>query len=627
MRFVKVATGVTNTFTVPPVFVKTARMDTPRESSLKRLQAGYRQLFERYPLPMLVVDLATLRLLAANEAAARCYGYTIRQLTDMHLPDIYFEEDHRALPAYMALAPQERARQRQWRHRGHGGRAIKVEIDAEDMELHGLPTRMLLVNDISHPEPAPSTHPVASDRSPSSVHSLEDAFFMLDHSARFTAVNAQAEQLLQVRRDQLLGRTLWERCPQAFGAAYRAQYEVVAQQGQAICFEFYFELRQIWLEVRAFPCSDGVAAYFRDVSTHHENNQRLEQERERLKAIVNASSEAIITVDTAGCVQTFNPGAEHLFGWTQEQVVGRCLNLLLPERFRSQHMQFVSQFASSDASSRMVGQNRIKGLCSDGREMDMEGSISQVTVGQNKLLIATLRDVTGRNLADAERQAARVQLSDLARRLMSQEKDLVKRMAQALHDQLGQTTAAIRILHDTMGVLRRGKESREYLRLDLQLGKLIDQVTRQVRMVLVDLHPPLLDEQGLAAALDNELRGRALSQKAMNFVLNMPPAVLELRWPAAVEYGAFMVAREAIENALRHAFATVVTVTLGGHEQQMALDIADNGHGMAPAAASKAGHLGITGMLERARSIGATVTVDPVPTGGTCVCLRWNSTP
>jgi hypothetical protein len=49
-------------------------LDDPTDGSLRRLQAGYRQLFERYPLPMLVVDRATLRLLAANDAAAHCYG-------------------------------------------------------------------------------------------------------------------------------------------------------------------------------------------------------------------------------------------------------------------------------------------------------------------------------------------------------------------------------------------------------------------------------------------------------------------------------------------------------------------------------------------------------------------------
>ncbi|RFO98541.1 hypothetical protein DIC66_01235 [Rhodoferax lacus] len=599
-------------------------MDAPRETSLKRLQAGYRQLFERYPLPMLVVDLATLRLMAANDAAARCYGYTIQQLTGMHLPDIYFEEDHHLLPAYMRLSPKDRSMQRTWRHKGLGGRAIAVELDAEDMELHGLPTRMLLVSELPAAGPVPSTRNVAASHVPDRVQPLDDGFFMLDHEARFSAVNQAACALLQTGQDSLIGKTLWESCPQSESSAFRTQYEAVALHKQAIRFEFYLEARQIWLEVRAFPCSDGVAAYFRDVTTQHEDSRRLQQERERLNAIVNASSEAIITVDTCGRVQTFSPGAERVFGYASAQILGENLSRLMPERFRTGHVQHQAQFAASEEPSRAMALNHVKGLHADGHEMDMEGSISQVTVGHKKVLIATLRDVTERNLADAERQAARAQLSDLARKLMSQEKDLVKRIAQALHDQLGQTTAAIRILHDTMGVLRKGKESREYLRLDLQLGKLIDQATRQVRMVLIDLHPPLLDEHGLAAALDNELRSRALSQKAMNFVLNVPPEVLEYRWPSAVEYGAFMIAREAIENALRHSQATVVTVNLGGDTRRIELEIADNGQGIAPAAGTKPGHLGIAGMLERAHSIGGVVSVAPNPGGGTSVGLRWS---
>ncbi len=236
-------------------------MDAPRESSLKRLQTGYRQLFERYPLPMLVVDLATLRLLAANDAAAKCYGYSIAQLTQMHLPDIYFDEDHPSLPAFMALEPQERARQRRWRHKGQGGRAIEVEIDTDDMQLHGLPTRMLLVSDVT---PTVAAAPLASSvpqHSLEPVQILADGFFMIDQAARFTAVNQHAEALLQVRREQLLGRTLWECCPLGSEAAYRQQYEAVAVHRQAICFEFYLAPRLLWLEVRAFACSDGVAVW------------------------------------------------------------------------------------------------------------------------------------------------------------------------------------------------------------------------------------------------------------------------------------------------------------------------------------------------------------------------------
>ena len=67
-------------------------------------------------------------------------------------------------------------------------------------------------------------------------------------------------------------------------------------------------------------------------------------------------------------------------------------------------------------------------------EIDLECSMAKVIVGKNQVLISILRDVSERLAADVERQAARTQLSHLTRRLMSQEKDLVKRIARVLHD-------------------------------------------------------------------------------------------------------------------------------------------------------------------------------------------------
>ena len=217
--------------------VQAGRMEPSKDISLRRLQAGYSQLFESYPLPMLVVELATLRLLAANDAAAKCYGYSIAQLTEMHLPDVYFVEDHQALPGYLAMAPQERAKQRRWRHRGQGGRAIAVEIDTEDMELHGLPTCMLLVTDVTREQEEINEAKSPLKAIPSEVQYVNDGFFMVDHDARFVAVNAHAEALLDVKREQLLGRTLWECCPRNSVATYRANYEAVVLRRQAICHE------------------------------------------------------------------------------------------------------------------------------------------------------------------------------------------------------------------------------------------------------------------------------------------------------------------------------------------------------------------------------------------------------
>lgn len=275
----------------------------------------------------------------------------------------------------------------------------------------------------------------------------------------------------------------------------------------------------------------------------------------------------------------------------------------------------------------MMGFGLVKGLRSDGQEIDLEVTISQVTVHEQQVMIANLRDVSDRARAQTEFEHSRAQLSDLTRRLMTQEKTLVKRLGQALHDQLGQTMAAIRMAHETIITLQRGKATPGIESLQLQMGKLISQAIRQVRQVLVDLRPPLLEEHGLAAALDNELRNRSLTQPQVDISVSVTPDVASLRWPSEVEYAAFMVAREAVENALRHSRAASVAVRLTGTASSLQLEVTDNGVGIKPGATVKAGHLGILGMQERAHAIGAKVTLASNKPQGACVRFMWEPTP
>ncbi len=361
----------------------------------------------------------------------------------------------------------------------------------------------------------------------------------------------------------------------------------------------------------------------RDVTQHHDDVKRLRQEHERMNAIVDASNEAIISTDVAGCIQTFNPGAERVFGHRAEHMLGRSVHLLLPERYRAAHARHLAVFAKSDGTPRMMGLRIVKGLHADGRELEMEGAIALVKIGADLVLISTLRDMTELLSADAERQAARTQLSHLTHRLMSQEKDLVKRIARLLHDQLGQTIAAMRLIFETISTLRSGKKSMQLQQLNLQMQALIDQAILQMRVVLVDLHPPMFDEHGLAAALDNEMRSRALSGSPIQLVFEVAPEVATLRWESGCEYAVFMIAREALENAIRHSNATLVTMTLSGSATELELTVIDNGRGIARDSHSKEGHLGMTGIMERAKSIDASVEIGPAPERGTRIRVHW----
>lgn len=253
----------------------------------------------------------------------------------------------------------------------------------------------------------------------------------------------------------------------------------------------------------------------------------------------------------------------------------------------------------------------------DGRFQALIPTVVRRAIGQRDEQLARWR-------AEQELAQHRLDLSDLTQRLMVQEKALVRRLALALHDQLGQTLTAIRLGFDAVTAAQRDRMAPGVDRQIRRVDALIDQAVREVRQVLIDLRPPLLEEHGLVAALDNELRSRSAPSSDIELRLEPPACGADLRWPPEVEYAAFMIAREAIANALRHSRAASIRVLVGGDATSMNLEVADDGTGMASGRpASRPGHLGMVGMRERAVAIGARYAVHSTPGGGTRVCVQW----
>ena len=602
-------------------------METPSEDASHELQVSYRLLFERNPLPMWVYDVKTLRMLAVNEAALAQYGYSQQEFVGLTLLDLHHEDDVAQLHEHLKLPSSEQDTKRLWRHRHRNGDFVEVELVTEVLEFDGIHARMALVRDKTEQRRAEQTLRDLAQQVTTTLESITDAFFTLDRDWRFTYVNAHAEELLRNHREELLGCNIWEKFPQAVGSTFQIEYERAMAEGKTASFETFYAPWGVWLAVDVYPSAQTLAVYFRDVTAKHLAELCLLEERETLSAVINSTTDAIISIDTEGLIKMFNPGAERIFRRTRASMQGQSMEVLLPERFRAAHRQQRHRFAESGGPSRMMGLGLVKGLRSDGQELDLEVTISQVTVHQQQVLIANLRDVTDRVRADAEFEQSRAQLSDLTQRLMTQEKMLVKRLAQALHDQLGQTVAAIRMVHETIITLQGDQTSSGIDRLQAQMGTLISQAIRQVRQVLIDLRPPLLEEHGLAAALDNELRNRSLTQPQVDISIDVQPEIALMRWPSEVEYAAFMVAREAVENALRHSGASSVSVRLSGAPMSLQLEVVDNGVGITASANAKTGHFGILGMRERAYPIGATVTVDSGETGGTWVSFNWQNAP
>src|SRR5262249_46388067 len=138
--------------------------------------------------------------------------------------------------------------------------------------------------------------------------------------------------------------------------------------------------------------------------------QRLEDDLRLSEAksagILSISRDAIISIDGNQCITLFNEGAEKIFGYSQTEVMGSPLDVLIPERFRATHRRHVQGFMTGREHVRHVGSRSggIIGRRKSGEEFPMDAAISKLDVGGEPVMTVELRDVTERRRIESDQR-------------------------------------------------------------------------------------------------------------------------------------------------------------------------------------------------------------------------------
>ena len=158
-----------------------------------------------------------------------------------------------------------------------------------------------------------------AERLSTTLESITDAFLTLDRDFRITYVNCRAEELVRQSRHELLGRHLWDAFPDGKGSAFDAAYSrALADNCPARVTAFYAPLRA-WVEADAYPSGQGLAIYFRDVTSR----KRAEDQIREQAALLDKARDAILALDLDGRVLYWNRSAVLLHGWSATEVLGR----------------------------------------------------------------------------------------------------------------------------------------------------------------------------------------------------------------------------------------------------------------------------------------------------------------
>ncbi len=251
------------------------------------------------------------------------------------------------------------------------------------------------------------------------LESLSDAFVCLDRQWRVTYINHQDELLLQQPGETLLGKMLWEAFPEAVGSTFYCQYHEAVETDTAVHFEEFSPSLNKWFEVHAYPSENGIAVSCQDITQH----KRVEKELFTLAAIVESSDDAIFSKTLDGLVLSWNTGAERLYGYSAQEMIGQLIHTLVPPERRQELAAIMQRLTAGQRIEHFETVRRRK----DGGLIDVSITISPIKDATGEILGASTiaRDITERKqMQERQRmlnEANNVLLSSLDHQITLQE--------------------------------------------------------------------------------------------------------------------------------------------------------------------------------------------------------------
>jgi PAS domain S-box-containing protein len=345
--------------------------------------------------------------------------------------------------------------------------------------------------------------------------------------------------------------------------------------------------------------------------------QRSRQESESTThALFESASQAIFIVDRSGRIVMANPATEKMFGYPASELLGQSVDALVPDQLRGVHAGHRQRYFASPQSRPMGLGLDLQGRRKDGTEFFAEISLSYIETAQGTLGVAFVTDISKRR---ADEEAIRQQgdeLRRLAGRLMTAQDDERRRIARDLHDDLSQKLAYLAM---DLGKLATKPSAQELLGDVRPLQLRAAEAAESVRRISHQLHPSILDDIGLEAALEQyceEFEER--SGIATEFTSRSVPESL----PQEIASSVYHIFQECLRNVSKHSQAQAVSVTLEVVENTLRLRVRDEGVGLSAERLQAGVSIGIVGMKERAHLVNGKLSIQSQSGQGTEVSVE-----
>ncbi|MBV9119379.1 MAG: PAS domain S-box protein [Chloroflexi bacterium] len=489
-------------------------------------------------------------------------------------------------------------------------------VNAAPLATSGEPSGMLaLFRDVTDRRMSANALRRSEARFRALIENAVDAVAIVDRHGRLSYASPSMARLAKVDIQSRMGHDVFERLEAIEAERLRQTFAILRKQpGATKPFTSRFKdsegqwhyIEGLATNLLEDPNVGGIVVNVRDVS-----ERRLAEERALAAAnlIEQLTEDAILIADPDGKVRSWNRGAERLFGWTKEEVIGKP-SPVVPGDYKSTS-QVILKRVVAEGETLTTETERIT---KSGERIPVLGSWSPVPLEDGRIgVLSILKDLRDQREKDRQLREQAQSLTLLRER---------QRIAMDLHDGVIQSLFGVTL---SLGAARR--QAAENGDSDAApaglLGEAIGQLTEtieNIREYIFDLRTGAQDEGNLEIGLRTLVdQARANSGIDVRLTVRMDTAMISYNTAVNLLH----IAREAVSNVTRHANARNVSIAIESIEKGAEMTITDDGRGFDTSRRGRRLGDGLRNMRERARLIGAALKIESKPGNGATVRVRF----
>ncbi|MBD1584177.1 PAS domain-containing hybrid sensor histidine kinase/response regulator [Pseudoalteromonas sp. S16_S37] len=382
-----------------------------------------------------------------NPAAERIFGYkadqVIGQNVKMLMPSPYQNEHDSYIDNYLTTGEAKViGLGREVLGQKADGALFPMELSVSEMSVDGQRMFTGIVRDISEIAEQKSLLNDQVARIKAIIETVIDGIITIDEKGIIDSFNPAAEKIFGYKEPEVVGKNIKMLMPAPYQQEhdqYLVNYitsgdkkvigsgrEVLGQRKDGAIFSMSLAVSE--MNVNGQRMFTGIV---RDISDIVEQKALLNDQVARIKAIIETVIDGIITINEKGIIDSFNPAAEKIFGYKEQEVIGKNIKMLMPAPYQQEHDQYLVNYMTSGIK-KVIGSGReVLGQRKDGSVFSMSLAVSEMLVGDKRMFTGIVRDITEQKKYEAALTQYRLDLEEQVQQRTSELESATKQAQSA----------------------------------------------------------------------------------------------------------------------------------------------------------------------------------------------------